>query len=100
MNLELRKDTRTDCNKIVTTEWRKSYLVSEPNYHTKKYIYIYIYIYMYMFRKFISIRNKKQILLNKAVYLALSVLVISKTVIYKLWYDYVEPKYGGKAKLC
>ena len=55
---------------------------------------------MYMFRKFISIRNKKQILLNKAVYLALSVLVISKTVIYKLWYDYVEPKYGGKAKLC
>ena len=65
------------------------------------YIYIlYIYIYTYMFRKFISIRSKRQILLNKAVYLALSVLVMSKTVIYKLWYDYVEPKYGGKAKLC
>ena len=27
----------------------KSYLVSEPNYHTKKYVYIYIYIlYIYI----------------------------------------------------
>ena len=25
---------------------------------------------------------------------------ISTTVIYEFWYDYVKPKYGGKAKLC
>ena len=40
-----------------------------------------------------------QILMNKPVYLYLSILEISeiiKTVIYEFWYDYVEPK----AKLC
>ena len=26
-------------------------------------------------------------------------LAISKIVMYKVWYDYVEPKYGEKTKL-
>ena len=38
--------------------------------------------------------------MNKPVYLGLSILQLSKILIYKLWYDYVKPKYGGKAKLC
>ena len=49
----------------------------------------------------VSNRNEKtQILMNKPVYLGLSILQLRKILIYKLWYDYVKPKYGGKAKLC
>ena len=33
-------------------------------------------------------------LLNKAVYLGLSILDMSKTVMHEFWYDYVKPKYG------
>ena len=52
-------------------------------------------------RKFISNRNeKKQITMNKTVYLALSVLDLSKNVLYEFWYDYVNPKHGENAKLC
>ena len=38
--------------------------------------------------------------MNKPVYLGMSILDISKTLMYKFWYDYIEPKYGHRAKLC
>ena len=38
-------------------------------------------------------------LMNKPVYLALSILDLSKAVMYEFWYDYVKPKYGENAKL-
>ena len=39
--------------------------------------------------------------MNKLVYLGLSILDMSKIVMYDYyWYDYVRPKYGKKAKLC
>ena len=41
-----------------------------------------------------------QILMNKPVYLCLSILYLSKAVIYEFCYDYVKPKYVGKAKIC
>ena len=44
--------------------------------------------------------KKTQILLNKLVYLGLSILELSKILMYEFWYDYVKPKYGEKAKLC
>ena len=31
--------------------------------------------------------------MNKPVYLGLSILDLSKTVMYEFWYDYVKPKY-------
>ena len=39
-------------------------------------------------------------LMNKPVYLGLSMLELSKILMYEFWYDYVKPKYDGKAKLC
>ena len=38
--------------------------------------------------------------MNKPVYLGTSILDISKTLMYKLWYDYIKPKYEDRAKLC
>ena len=43
---------------------------------------------------------KTDILINKPVYLGLSILELSKVLMYEFWYDYVKPKYGEKAKLC
>ena len=44
--------------------------------------------------------KKAQITMNKPVYLELSTLDLSKTVMYDFWYDYVKPKYGENTKLC
>ena len=43
-------------------------------------------------------KNKKK--MNKPVYIGLSILVISKTLMYELWYDYIKPKYQTNGKLC
>ena len=37
--------------------------------------------------------------MNKAVYLGLPMLKISKTLLYEFWYDYINPKYQDNAKL-
>ena len=37
--------------------------------------------------------------MNKPIYLRLSILEISQTLI-ELWYDYMKPKYGDNVKLC
>ena len=38
--------------------------------------------------------------MNKPVCLKLSILNLSKTVMYEFWYDYLKPKYGENVKLC
>ena len=45
-------------------------------------------------------KKKTQILINKPAYLGLSVLDLSKTVMYEFWYDYIKPKYDKNSKLC
>ena len=44
--------------------------------------------------------KKTQITMNKPVYLGLSIIDLSKTVMYEFRYDYVKPKYGENAKFC
>ena len=49
----------------------------------------------FFFGTFVSHRNekKKQKSMNKLVYLSLSVLELSKIVMYNFWYDYDYAKY-------
>ena len=77
--------------KLVTTDKRRNYLVSEPNYHTKKWFS----------ESLLAIEMKKtKLIMNKPVYLGFSILEISKTLMYEFWYDYMKPKYGDNVKLC
>ena len=75
--------------KLVPTEKRRNYLVSEQNYHTTKFF----------MDNLLAIEMKKtQILMNKPVYLGLSILDLSKTGMYEFQYDYLKPKYGENVK--
>ena len=38
--------------------------------------------------------------MNKPIYLGQAILDISKTLKCEFWYDYINPKYGDKARLC
>ena len=38
--------------------------------------------------------------INQSFYLGMSILDISKTLMYEFQYDYIKPKYQDKAKLC
>ena len=38
--------------------------------------------------------------MNKTVYLGLSILKVSKILMYEFWYDHAKRKYVEKAKLC
>ena len=44
--------------------------------------------------------RRTKVKMNKPIYLGLSILEISKILMYKLWYDYMKPKYGDNVKLC
>ena len=44
--------------------------------------------------------NKTKVKMNKPTYLGLSILEISKILMYEFWYDYMKPKYNDNVKLC
>ena len=77
--------------KLVTTDKKRSKLISEPNYHTINLI-----------SEDLSIieMKKSKVKMNKPICLGLSILEISKTLTYEFWYDYMKPKYGNNVKLC
>ena len=43
--------------------------------------------------------KRTRMFMNKPVYLGLSILEISKIVMYEFWYDYMKSKYREKVKL-
>ena len=77
--------------KLVTTDKKRSKLVSVPNYHTINLI-----------SEDLSIieMKKTKVEMNKPIYLGLSILEISKILINEFWYDYMKPKYNDKVRLC
>ena len=116
MNTELRKVTKNDLEKdlfklmnnsvfgktmenirkhrdikLVTTDKNRSKLVSEPNCHTINLI-----------SEDLSIieMKKTKVKMSKPIYLGLSILEISKTLMYEFWCDYMKPKYIDNVKLC
>ena len=44
--------------------------------------------------------RKIKVMMNKPIYLGLSILDISKITMYEFWYDYVKIKYQDKTRLC
>ena len=111
MNTELRKLARNDFEKVlfksmnnsvfgktrenrdiklVTTDKKRSKLVSEPNYHTINLISEDLSI---------TEMKKTKVKMNKPIYLGLSILEISKILMYELRYDYMKPKYNN-VRLC
>ena len=85
-NIRKRRDI-----KLVTTDKKRNKLVSQPNYHTINYI-----------SEDLSIieMNKTKVKMNKPIYLGLSILDISKILMYEFWYNYIKAKYNDKVKLC
>ena len=77
--------------KLVTTDKKRSKLVSEPNYHTINFISEDLSI---------TEMKKTKVKMNKPTYLGSSILEISKTLMYEFWYDYMKPKYDNNIKLC
>ena len=66
-------------------------LLAESNYHTTKFFT----------ENLLAIEMKKtEILMNKPVYLGLSILELSKILMYEFSYDYVKPKYNEKTNFC
>ena len=77
--------------KLVTSVKRRKRLVLEPNYHWHKKF----------FNSLIAIEMKKTcVKMIQPLYLRMSILDITKTLMYEFWYAYIRPKYGDKAKLC
>ena len=80
--------------KLVNTEEQFKKLTAKPNYESRK-----------IFNdndneSLVSVHMKKTSLtMNKPVYLGMSILDLSKTLMYDFHYNYIKPKYGNKAKL-
>ena len=77
--------------KLVTSDKRRKRLLSEPNYHSHKICSQHL----------MAIEMKKaKVKMSKPIYLGISILDISKTLMYEFCYDHIKPKYGDRAKLC
>ena len=77
--------------KLVTTDKRRNQLVSEPNYHRTKYVS----------ENLLATEIKKvKVKMDNRVYLGISILEISKTLMYECWYNYIKTKHQDNAKLC
>ena len=64
--------------------------MSERNHHSTKFFT----------ENLLAMETKKtEILVNKPVYLRLSILELSKILMYEFWCDYVKLKYGKKNKI-
>ena len=66
--------------KLVTKKEKRVKLASEPNYHTTKHFSDTLLT--------IEMKKAKE-KMNKPVYLGMTILYISKTLMYEFWYNYL-----------
>ena len=84
-NIRNRVDVR-----LVNNRENARKLVAKPNFrHCKIFDENLIAVHM----------KKTSLTMNKPVYLGMSILDLSKTIMYEFHYEYIKPKYGDKAKL-
>ena len=77
--------------KLVTTNKKRNKFALEPNNHTAKWFS----------EDLLAMGMKKiKIKMDKPVYLELSILEISKTLMYEFWYNYIKPEYQQNAIIC
>ena len=77
--------------KLVITERRRNYLVSQPNCYTTKFL----------IENSLAIEMKKsEIPMNKPACLGLSMLELRKILMYEFCYDCVKSKHSEKSNLC
>ena len=77
--------------KLVTAEYKRNKMASEPNYHCTKNISKHLLV-MEM--------KKTEVRMNKPIYIGQAVLDLSKTLMFEFWYDYLKAMYGDKIRLC
>ena len=76
--------------KLVTNEKALNKLVKKPNYkRINEFHENLVAVHM----------EKTTVKLDKPIYLGMSILDLSKTLMYEFHYDYVKPKWGDRAKL-
>ena len=76
--------------KLVDSGEQFKKLTAKPNYESRKIFN----------ENLVSVHMKKTSLtMNKPVYLGMSILDLSKTLMFDFHYKYIKPKYGNKAKL-
>ena len=68
--------------KLVATDKKIDKLVSEPSYHTTKH---------FSENLLATEMNKTKLNINKPLYLGMSILDFSKTLMYEFWYDFNKP---------
>ena len=77
--------------KLVTADKKRNQLTSEPNHCAPKHFS----------ENLTAIEMKKtKVKMNKPIYLRMSILDISKILMYEFWYDYIKLEYRDRAKLC
>ena len=77
--------------KLIVSEVRRKKLASEPNYHSCKVFS----------EDLMAIEMRKtSVFMDQPIPAGQAILDISKTLMYKLWYDYLKPQYQDKVKLC
>ena len=84
-NIRNRKDI-----KLVSNRDKAIKYAAKPNFHHAKILS----------EDLVTIHMKRTSLtFNKPVYLGLSILDLSKTIMYEFHYDYIKPKYGDRVSL-
>ena len=77
--------------RLVNNENRRSKIAAEPNYNGTKYIS----------EDFLIMELKKRdVYMNKPLYLGKAILDHSKMLMYEFWYDCLQPMYNDKTELC